>query len=166
MTNAASDAALSPDTDRNIALAGYALLFAAIFVAGAPALVAVALAYWRRGQAPTAVARHLGGQIRIFWIAFALSLAAGVCGLSAALIAMRDLWIAGLDFDAWDAVGMDWSSLRVETSAIVLAVLSLALSAVTALWLLAASGLGFARLMGEEDAAAPAPPSVDAPAHA
>ena len=50
----ASDVVRSPesqDVDRNLALLAYGLLFFAIFFAGVPALVAVAIAYSRRREA-------------------------------------------------------------------------------------------------------------------
>jgi uncharacterized membrane protein len=60
--------------DRNLALVNYGLLFASVFFAGVPALIAVVLAYTQRDQAANAIRSHYNFQIRIFWIAFALTL--------------------------------------------------------------------------------------------
>src|ERR1700756_730182 len=79
------------DVDRNIALLAYGLLFFAIFFAGAPALIAVAIAYARRKDVDAFVASHHRFQIFIFWIGFALPLLAALSGLAALLSIVGDL---------------------------------------------------------------------------
>ena len=59
--------------DRNLALVAYGLLFFAVFFAGAPALVAVAIAYARRQHGDPAVRSHFRFQIFVFWVGFALT---------------------------------------------------------------------------------------------
>ena len=70
------------DTAENLAMIAYGLLFASIFFAGAPALIAVVIAYSQRREAPTRIRSHFDFQIKVFWAAFALTLAAASCGLA------------------------------------------------------------------------------------
>jgi len=71
------------DVDRNLALLAYGLLFFAIFFAGVPALVAVAIAYSRSRDAGCTVRSHHKFQIYIFWVGFALTALAALSGLGA-----------------------------------------------------------------------------------
>ncbi len=64
----AGDAWFVPDdrAGRDLASLNYILLILG-FLTGITALVAVALAYWRRGRSFGAARSHLDWQIRIFW---------------------------------------------------------------------------------------------------
>ena len=66
------------------AYVGYGLLLMGLFTGGLSGFVAMILAYDRKNQAAPVPATHFVFQLRIFWICFALSLAAGA------------LWIGGL----------------------------------------------------------------------
>ena len=63
---------------------GYGLLLFSLFTGGATGLMAMCLAYERKGQSPPLAATHFRFQLKIFWICFALTLAAGA------------LWFGGL----------------------------------------------------------------------
>src|ERR1700739_869782 len=73
----------SADVDRNLALLGYGLLFFAIFFAGVPALIAVAIAYGRVKDTGCTLRSHHKFQIYIFWVGFALTALAALSGLGA-----------------------------------------------------------------------------------
>ena len=89
------------ETARNLALVNYGLLFAAIFFAGVPALIAVIIAYVQRDEAPARIRSHHDYQIRIFWVAFALTLAAGVAFLTALVSGLSEL-IAYTRMNGWE----------------------------------------------------------------
>lgn len=81
-----------PEAARNLALVTYGLLFASIFFTGIPALIAVIIAYSQRDEAPqVAIRSHHDFQIKIFWVAFALTMAAGACGLGALISGVGEL---------------------------------------------------------------------------
>jgi hypothetical protein len=63
---------------------GYGLLLFSLFTCGAAGLLAMILAYDRKGQSAPLAATHFRFQLKIFWICFALTLAAGA------------LWFGGL----------------------------------------------------------------------
>lgn len=147
-------------SQRNLALVGYGLLIAAVFFAGAPALVAVVIAYSQRPEAPPAIRRHYDLQIRIFWVGFALALAAGLCLMGALVSSVGDVvaytQTAGLpstrDFD------IDMSRLRLDGRVVALLVGFVALTLVSLAWMVCASAIGFIRLaslneMGDSPAA-------------
>src|ERR1700744_115268 len=90
------------EVDRNLALLGYGLLFFAIFFAGVPALIAVAIAYARRRNADTALRRHLRFQTFIFWVGFPLPLLAALSGLAALLLLIGQV-IPGPVDGKWDS---------------------------------------------------------------
>lgn len=145
-------AARVEDASLNLAMLAYALLFASIFFAGLPALVAVVIAYSQRHEAPTrALRNHFNGQIRIFWVAFMLTLAAAACALAGLVSALGEV-ISVATVSGFDRVG----GLRVELSEVTIhaRVLGLLAAAVgfgflSSIWLLAASSLGFIRLASE-----------------
>jgi uncharacterized membrane protein len=143
-----SDLAASPndDVDRNLALLAYGLLFLAIFFAGAPALIAVAIAYARRGRTTRMIRSHHRYQIFIFWGAFALTLLAALSGLAAVLTVLGEMialaahvhWRPGDSFTiAFPYLGP--AVVAFSTAAISLGVLA-------GLWLMVMSGYGFVRL--------------------
>ena len=136
----------SDDADRNIALLCYGLLFFAIFFAGAPALIAVAIAYARRCSVEPMVASHHRFQIFIFWIGFALTLLAALCGLIAALSIMIDLFGAMVHagWENWRIVQA--ADLHIGQTFFTLIAAAVVLGAFTGLWLWIAAAYGFVRL--------------------
>jgi uncharacterized membrane protein len=134
--------------DRNLAFLAYGLLFFSIFFAGAPALVAVAIAYARRAEAPPLIRSHHAFQIVIFGTAFFLALAAGICLLTAALAALGAVWQA-VTHEGWnhiDTYSIDLSDVHVGAGSIGLAISALVLTALTAVWLVVTSTFGALRL--------------------
>jgi len=141
---AASDLAggHSDDVDRNLALAAYALLFFAIFFAGAPALVAVAIAYARRLHGDPALRSHFSFQIFVFWVGFVLTSVAALCGLGALFILAGTLIRTAVEGN-WD--GLDTALFsQAHVGAMVLLAAAAALTVVlTGIWLMATSAYGF-----------------------
>jgi uncharacterized membrane protein len=136
----------SEDTDRNIALLAYGLLFAAIFLAGAPALIAVAIAYGRRRSVDCLVSSHHRFQIFIFWIGFAMTLLAALFGLAAALVILVDVFGAVIHagWENWRVVQA--ADLHIGRTFFMLVAAAMVMGTLTAVWLLAASAYGFVRL--------------------
>jgi len=138
-------------TARNLTLVNYSLLFAAVFLAGVPALIAVVIAYAQRDEVSAKLRSHHDFQIRIFWVAFALTLAAGVCFL-AAIVRVASELVQFTRANGWDGlagVRVDLSALSIDSSVIAFVVASLVLSFLCALWLVAAPAFGFIRLASE-----------------
>jgi len=140
--------------DRTLALVNYGLLFASIFFAGIPGLVAVIIAYAQQNEAPPRIRTHLRFQIRIFWVAFGLSVAASAAALTAALLAAVDFVQVGVD-KTWTSFSVDLARLivmndlqhlRVATPVVGLVVATVILSFLALLWLVAAPAIGFIRL--------------------
>ncbi len=140
--------------DRTLALVNYGLLFASIFFAGIPGLVAVIIAYAQQDEAPERIRSHLRFQIRIFWVAFGLSLLASATALTAALLAAMDFLQVGVD-KTWTSFSVDLARLvvlsdlehlRVATPVVGLIVATVLVSFVALLWLIAAPAVGFIRL--------------------
>lgn len=142
------------ETAYSLAMVNYGLLFASIFFAGLPGLVAVIIAYSQRDDTPSAVRSHLVFQIRIFWVAFGLSLAAGACALAAVLTVLRDL-VSLSTRDRIEAFldpapsTIDLSQIHVDGLLIALIVGFGLFSVLTALWLTAAPAFGFIRLASQ-----------------
>src|SRR5690606_21532582 len=133
--------------DRNLAFLNYGLLIASVVLAGAPALVAAVIAYAQRQSAPEPARSHYVFQIRVFWIAFALSLAAGVCTLVVIGEAVTGLIRLGQANDwALDTVAIDFSPLTLDASMVLAAILAAALIFACLLWLVAAPAFGLIRL--------------------
>lgn len=138
-----------PEAARNLALVNYGLLFASIFFAGIPALIAVIIAYSQRDEAPPAIRSHHDFQIRIFWVAFGLTMAAGACGLGALISGVGEL----LEFtrvNGWDGfstINIDLSRLILDGRIVSLLVAAVVLSLLAGLWLIAAPAIGFIRLV-------------------
>ena len=145
----AADAALnrpSDDADRNIALLAYGLLFLAVFFAGVPALIAVAIAYARKRAVEPTVASHHRFQILIFWIGFVLTLLAALCGLAAALAILSDLFRAVFHV-GWQSWRVDQKGeLHIGHAFFTFVAGAIVMGAVTGLWLMIASAYGFIRL--------------------
>ena len=138
-----------PEAARNLALVNYGLLFAAIFFAGVPALIAVIIAYSQRDEAPPALRSHHDFQIRIFWVAFALTMAAGACGLGALISGVGELleFTRANGWQDFNTVNIDLSRLQFDGRIVALLVSAVVLSLLAGLWLIAAPAIGFIRLV-------------------
>ena len=136
------------DVDSNLALLGYALLFFSIFFAGMPGLIAAVIAYAQRDSSNIAVRSHYNFQIRIFWVALALSLVAAICAVAAAAISVGHLVEMGAQggWDAWDGISFSASDIHVDPPVIVLLAITALAALATALWLMVAPLVGFIRL--------------------
>lgn len=150
MTSTAS-ADRAADTARNLALVNYGLLFAAIFFAGVPALIAVIIAYAQRDEASPTLRSHHDFQIRIFWVAFALTLAAGICFLGATISVIAELFefTRANGLGALETIQIDLSRVSIDGAVVGMVVASLVLTFLCALWLIAAPVFGFIRLASE-----------------
>ncbi|HZC15644.1 MAG TPA: hypothetical protein VE309_02680 [Caulobacteraceae bacterium] len=150
--SAASDVARSRpsnDADRNLALLAYGLLFVAIFFAGLPALVAVAIAYSRRTASAPPARAHFRRQIFIFWVGFALTLLAALTGLSAALILLGEVFFGlidggrgGLNTEIFDHAHMGVVMMCIVATGV--------LVVITGIWFMANSAYGFIRLASRQ----------------
>jgi uncharacterized membrane protein len=138
------------DASANLALVNYGLLFASIFFAGVPALIAAIIAYSQRDEATVSVRSHFNFQIRIFWVAFGLSLAAGASALAAVVRAAGDLLAFG-KAQGWSNFDMDldMSRISIDGGVIALVVAFALFSVLAAAWLVAAPAIGFIRLASQ-----------------
>jgi uncharacterized membrane protein len=138
-----------PEAARNLALVNYGLLFAAIFFAGVPALIAVIIAYSQRDEAPPAVRSHHDFQIKIFWVAFALTMAAGACGLGALISGVGELmeFTRANGWDGFSTINIDLSRMAIDGRIVSLLVAAVVLSLLAGVWLIAAPAIGFIRLV-------------------
>ena len=139
------------ETDRNLALLGYCLLLGSILFAGLPGLAAVVLAYVQRDVAPPAIRSHFNYQIRIFWVALALTVIAALSALGAVAVGVGQIVDVGMhgQWDAWDGVAFDGSDIRIDPAIVVL--LGVAAGAVVAatLWTILAPIVGLIRLASQ-----------------
>jgi uncharacterized membrane protein len=136
------------ESARNLALINYGLLFASIFFAGLPALIAVIIAYSQRDEAPLAIRSHHDFQIRIFWVGFALTLLAAASVLGAAIGLVGELFEASRD-EGWGNLGdlrIEVSKLTFDGTVVLMGGLAAIFSFLTCLWLAAAPAVGFIRL--------------------
>lgn len=138
-----------PEAARNLALINYGLLFASIFFAGVPALIAVIIAYSQRDEAPPSIRSHHDFQIKIFWVAFALTMAAGACGLGALISGVGELmeFTRVNGWDGFSTINIDLSRLAIDGRIVVLLVAAVVLSLLAGVWLIAAPAIGFIRLV-------------------
>jgi len=130
------------DVDRNLALLAYALLFFAVFFAGAPALVAAGIAYARRAHAEPPVRSHFRFQVFVFWVAFGLTLIAALCGLGALLVLLGQL-LRGAVEGRWDSLDTVLFSQPHIGLLIVLVALSAFAALLATVWLVITSAYGF-----------------------
>ncbi len=146
--SAASDLAgprPSDEVDRNLAMLAYGLLFFAIFFAGLPALVAVAIAYSRRGASPPPLRGHFRRQIFIFWVGLGLTLLAALSALAALLVLLGELIRGGVG-GHWDSLDtVVFSQLHIGVMMACAAAAGL-LVVLTGAWFMASSAYGFIRL--------------------
>ena len=139
------------ESARNLAFINYALLFAAIFFAGVPALIAAIIAYSQKDEAPPPIGSHFAYQIRIFWVAFAIALAAGLCFLGVMIGVASELFEV-TRIEGWnnpDQVRVDLSALVIDKTMIALIAGTALFTATGGLWLVFAPALGFIRLASE-----------------
>ena len=145
-------AARARETSRNLALLNYALLFAAFFFAGVPALVAAVIAYTQRDSAPEPDRSHFTFQIRAFWVAFVLALIAGFAGLAAVihiLVSLYDL-ACTLGGDGVDGMEVVIGQVAIDATLLALVVSAILLTFLSGLWLIAASILGAIKLASDQ----------------
>ena len=148
------------ETAENLAMIAYGLLFASIFFAGAPALIAVVIAYSQRHAASPRVRSHYDFQIRIFWVAFVLTLAAATSGLTGVIAGLGELVdVASITrIERIESISVDLSHITIDGRVVGLLVLACVLGFLSSVWLLGASAVGFIRLASERamgDAPAP-----------
>jgi hypothetical protein len=126
----------------NLAMLGYALLFASIFFAGLPALVAVVIAYSHRGEAAKPLRRHFNSQIRIFWVGFALTLGAAACALAGLVAGLGEIidvaTVSGFDDLGGLRVGLS-DHVTFDARIIALLIAAVLLAFLSSIWLLATS---------------------------
>ena len=134
------------DVDRNLAMLAYGLLFFAIFFAGVPALIAVAIAYSRRKDVNCSVRSHHRFQIYIFWVGFALTGLAALSGLGAMFAILLQVISSAMhtSFNGQEVVSFQKVQFNGAVAAFSTAAVSLGV--LTGLWLLATSSYGFIRL--------------------
>jgi uncharacterized membrane protein len=140
--------------DRTLALINYGLLFASIFFAGIPGLIAVVIAYAQRPEAPARVKSHLNYQIRIFWIAAGLTIVASGAGLVGFGLMFFEMLETGAGQD-WRDVLNDMAHTFASsdllsahpTPVVMLFAVAFLGSLITLLWLAAAPAVGFIRLV-------------------
>jgi uncharacterized membrane protein len=124
----------SADVDRNLGLLAYGLLFFAIFFAGVPALIAVAIAYARSRDSGCTVRSHHRFQIYIFWVGFAMTALAALSGLGAVLAILLQL-VSGV-----------LRPIQFTGAVAAFSVATVTLGVLTGLWLLITSSYGFIQL--------------------
>jgi uncharacterized membrane protein len=136
----------SADVDRNLALLAYGLLFFAIFFAGVPALIAVAIAYARRRDVNCTVKSHHRFQLYIFWVGFALTALAALSGLGAVLSILVQAVSSAMHtkLNGFDVVS--YRSVQFSGAVAAFSVATVSLGVLTALWLLITSSYGFIQL--------------------
>lgn len=140
----AEERTASPELDRNLAFLAYGLLFFAVFFAGAPALIAVAIAHSRRNSASPLVRRHHAYQIWVFWIGFGLALLAGGSALAFLVTGVMELVQAGSrEIETLDQL---FAGLADSKTLFTFLTAAIVLTLVSGLWLSGASAYGFFRL--------------------
>jgi uncharacterized membrane protein len=149
--SAASDLAgtrPSDDADRNLALLAYGLLFLAIFFAGLPALIAVAIAYSRRATSARPLRQHFRRQIFIFWVGFALTLLAALSGLAAVVVlgevffGLADGTFGGLNTEVFGHAHFGLMMMCIAAAGL--------LVVLTGVWFMATSAYGFIMLASRQ----------------
>ena len=136
------------DSSRNLAYINYALLFAAIFFAGVPALIAAIIAYSQKDEAPPPIASHYDFQIRIFWVAFVIAMVAGLCFMGVVIGVAGEIFQV-TRIEGWripDRVRVDLSDVVIDKTMVALMAGTALFSAIGGLWLIFAPALGFIKL--------------------
>jgi uncharacterized membrane protein len=139
------------ETAENLAMIAYGLLFASIFFAGAPALIAVVIAYSQRQEASPRVRSHYDFQIRVFWVAFVLTLAAASAGLAGVIGALTEMIdVASITrIEHIESIRIDLSHITLDGRVLGLLIAACLLGFLSSVWLLGASAVGFIRLASE-----------------
>lgn len=135
--------------DRIVALGSYGLLFVSVFTFGVPALAALALALFHRDDAQPLIRSHYRFQIRIFLTALLFLILATVAALLGGGLALGQL-IGFIELHARQVaavIGSDTSG-REAWAAGGLVLAAFLFFGLAALWTLAASVVGFLRLIG------------------
>jgi uncharacterized membrane protein len=147
MTKEAGGGGVS-ESARNLAFINYGLLFASIFFAGVPALIAAIVAYSQQDEAPPTIRSHYKFQIRVFWIAFGLALAAGLSFLGVVIRVTSEVFqftqLPG--WDVHDNVKLDLSNVTLDGTLMALLASSALFATLGGVWLILAPALGFVRL--------------------
>jgi len=138
------DRAANPDLDRNLALLVYGLMFFAVFFAGAPASIAVAIAHSRRNVASPLVRRHHAYQISVFWVGFGLALLAGGSALAFLVTGLLEMVNAGAG--GIDSLQEAFATMSDSKALFTFLTAAIVLTLVSGLWLSGASAYGFFRL--------------------
>jgi uncharacterized membrane protein len=136
----------SADVDRNLALLAYGLLFFAIFFAGVPALIAVAIAYTRRKDVNCTVKSHHRFQIYIFWVGFALTALAALSGLGAVISILVQAVSSAMHTNLNGLEVVSYRSVQFSGAVAAFSVATVSLGVLTALWLLITASYGFIQL--------------------
>ena len=139
------------DTSMNLAMLGYGLLFLSVFFAGLTALVAVVIAYSQKDAAPKRIRSHFNFQIRMFWVALALTLGAAACasaGIVAGLGQIVDV-AAVTGFDDLGNVRIQLRDVTIDAGTIALLAAAVVLGLLSTFRLIIASSVGFIRLASE-----------------
>lgn len=139
------------DVDSNLALLNYGLLFVSILFAGMPGLVAVVIAYVQRDVASPALRSHFQYQIRIFWVALALTVVAALSALGALAVGVGEIIdiVMHQRWDAWDSVSFELSDIDLHPSIILLLGVTAIASLAATIWLVLAPAVGFIRLVSQ-----------------
>ena len=137
--------------DRNLAYLVYGLLFFSLFFAGAPALVAVVIAYSRRGDVSPLIASHHRFQILIFWVSMVLALIGGISILAAlgTLIATLSQSISQEGSISLNNFSLEVRDVHMPVATVTFASIALTATLVTGFWLVLASIFGALRLASD-----------------
>lgn len=145
------DADTSSD-DRNLAMVSYGLMFAAPFVFGLTALIAVVIAYVRKVDAEPLVLSHYRYQVRNFWIAFALAMLSVLCltvGVGFFFAEMVGMMLNEIPRDAWEVAAWDVEP-RFPAIFFVGVLMFLAAYLMASLWIIVSSVVGMLRLAANQ----------------
>jgi uncharacterized membrane protein len=147
MTSASDLAPVTTDeVDRNLALLAYGLLFFAVFFAGAPALIAVAIAYARLNKTSKLIRSHHRYQIFIFWGGVGLTLLAALSGLAAVLTLLGQMIATATHARQGVQHTFTFSLPYLGPAVLAFATAGVSLGIFTGAWLMVMSAYGFVRL--------------------
>jgi uncharacterized membrane protein len=143
-----SEPAPPREETRSLAMLNYGLFLVSIFLAGAPGLIAVAIAYSQKPRAAPLLRSHYRFQIGLFWSGFVLGLIAGVLFFTGLVTAIFD-FLAVNEGDWADQIPM-LKGLGAHGPALLMIILGVLIAALDAAWLLAASTFGLIRLASHQ----------------
>jgi uncharacterized membrane protein len=111
----------------------------------------VVIAYSQYKDAPRDLRRHFRAQIRIFWVACILTLAAAACALAGMIAGLGEIIdVASITgFDRFGAMRVQLSDVTIDARIIALLASAVVLGFLSSIWLLAAASIGFIRLASE-----------------